>query len=86
MALTVGASWLPLPTALIGDQVPPPLQGVAIGWLRTMTDSGQILGPLVMGAVADAVDLSTPFLLGAALLMAAAWQCGRQARVLSAST
>ncbi len=75
-----------LPTALIGDQVPPPLQGVAIGWLRTMTDSGQILGPLVMGAVADAVDLSTPFLVGAALLMAAAWQCGRQARVISAST
>jgi MFS family permease len=67
MALTVGASWLPLPTALIGDQVPPPLQGVAIGWLRTMTDSGQILGPLVMGAVADAVDLSTPFLLGGGL-------------------
>jgi DHA1 family multidrug resistance protein-like MFS transporter len=75
-----------LPTALIGDQVPAPLQGVAIGWLRTMTDSGQILGPLVMGAVADAVDLSTPFLLGAALLMAAAWQCGRQARVILAST
>ena len=75
-----------LPTALIGDQVPPPLQGVAIGWLRTMTDSGQILGPLVMGAIADAVDLSTPFLVGAALLMAATWQCGRQARARSAST
>jgi len=64
-----------LPTALIGDQVPPALQGVAIGWLRTMTDSGQILGPLVMGALADAVDLSTPFLLGAALLVAIAWRC-----------
>jgi MFS family permease len=69
-----------LPTALIGDQVPPALQGVAIGWLRTMTDSGQILGPLVMGALADAVDLSTPFLLGAALLVATAWRC-RQIRV-----
>jgi MFS family permease len=75
-----------LPTALIGDQAPPHLQGVAIGWLRTMTDTGQILGPLVMGALADAVDLSTPFLLGAALLMATAWQCRRQARVLSGST
>ena len=71
-----------LPTALVGDQVPPPLQGVAIGWLRTMTDSGQILGPLVMGALADAVDLSTPFLVGAALLMATAWQCRRQASVI----
>ena len=72
-----------LPTALIGDQVPPALQGVAIGWLRTMTDSGQILGPLVMGALADAVDLSTPFLLGAALLVATAWRC-RQITVTSA--
>jgi MFS family permease len=33
-----------LPTALIGDRVAPSLQGVAIGWLRTMTDSGHILG------------------------------------------
>jgi hypothetical protein len=69
-----------LPTALIGDRVAPPLQGVAIGWLRTMTDSGHILGPpLVMGALADAVHLSTPFPLAAALLMAMAWRCLRQA-------
>jgi MFS family permease len=74
-----------IPTAVIGDQVPPDLQGVAIGWLRTMTDSGQILGPLVMGALADAVDLSAPFLFGAALLSATAWQCRRQANAVSAA-
>jgi MFS transporter, DHA1 family, multidrug resistance protein len=68
-----------LPTALIGDRVAPPLQGVAIGWLRTMTDSGQILGPLVMGVLADAVHLSTPFLLAAALVSVLAWRCHRQA-------
>jgi DHA1 family multidrug resistance protein-like MFS transporter len=68
-----------LPTAIIGDQVQPSLQGVAIGWLRMMTDSGQIVGPLVMGALADGVDLSTPFLVGSALLMMVAWQCWRQA-------
>ena len=60
------------------------MHGLAIGWLRTMTDSGQILGPLVMGACADAVDLSTPFHLGAALLLAAAWRCGRQGRLTPA--
>jgi hypothetical protein len=43
-----------------------------------MTDSGQIVGPLVMGALADAVDLSAPFLVGSALLAMAAWQCGWQ--------
>jgi DHA1 family multidrug resistance protein-like MFS transporter len=67
-----------LPTALIGDRVAPPLQGVAIGWLRTMTDSGHILGPLVMGALADAVHLSAPFLLAGMLVSVIAWRCHRQ--------
>ncbi len=62
-----------LPTAVIGDQVPPALLGVAIGWLRTMTDTGQIVGPLVMGALADHVDLSAPFLGGSVLLVVLAW-------------
>jgi len=70
----------PLPTAIIGDRVQPSLQGVAIGWFRMMTDSGQIVGPLVMGALADGVDLSAPFLVGSALLMIVAWQCRRQAK------
>lgn len=68
-----------VPTALMSDQVPRPLQGVAIGWLRTMTDGGQIVGPLLMGFLADAVDLSAPFLFGAVLLTATAWRCRRQA-------
>ena len=83
-SLAIGAAAglvAPIPTAHVGDQVPPPLQGVAIGWLRTMTDGGQILGPLVMGALADAVDLATPFLFGAALLIATAWPCRRRAEV-----
>jgi MFS family permease len=75
----------PLPTALIGDRVPPGLQAVAIGWLRTLTDTGQIVGPLAMGALADAVDLSSPFYLGAALLIATAWRCRSHARAMSAA-
>jgi MFS family permease len=68
-----------VPTALVSDQVPSPLHGVAIGWLRMMTDGGQIVGPLAMGFLADAVDLAAPFLLGAILLGTTAWQCHRQA-------
>ena len=85
-SLAIGAAAgfvAPIPTAVIGDQVPPSLQGVAIGWLRIMTDSGQILGPLVMGALADGVGLSAPFLVGAALLTATAWQCRRQASAMA---
>ena len=72
-----------LPTAIVGDLVPPSLQGIAVGWLRTVTDAGQIVGPLVMGALADAVDLSAPFLFAALLLVAGAWQCGRRAGAMS---
>jgi MFS family permease len=74
-----------VPTALTSDQVERPLQGVAIGWLRTMSDSGQIGGPLVMGALADAVDLSAPFLFGAALLAVMAWRCHRRAHAMAAT-
>jgi MFS transporter, DHA1 family, multidrug resistance protein len=79
LAIGGGAGFVAgLPTALIGDRVAPPLQGVAIGWLRTMTDSGHILGPLVMGALADAVHLSAPFLFAGALVSLLAWRCARQ--------
>ena len=74
-----------VPTALASDQVESALQGIAIGWLRTMSDSGQILGPLVMGALADGIDLSAPFLMGAALLAGTAWQCRRQASAMAAA-
>jgi MFS family permease len=69
---------MPLPTALIGDRVPPHLHGVAVGWLRTMTDTGHILGALVMGVLADAVDIAAPFACGAGMLFVVAWLCHRQ--------
>jgi MFS family permease len=64
-----------IPTAVLGDRVSPPLQAIAIGWLRTVGDSGFIVGPLVFGALADATLLSAPFMLGAAILAAIAWCC-----------
>jgi MFS family permease len=74
-----------LPTALVGDLVAPAQHGVAVGWLRTMTDAGHILGPAAMGALADATQLSAPFLFAAALLIAVAWRCQRRAIPLSTS-
>ena len=62
-----------LPTSIVGDRVAAPLHGVAIGWLRTVTDTGMLLGPLAMGALADAVHLTAPFLCGAALVCTLAW-------------
>jgi MFS family permease len=75
-----------IPTTATSDQVEPALQGIAIGWIRTMSDSGQIIGPLLMGAAADAVDVSAPFLIGAALFAGAAWKCCRYARAATAAS
>ena len=74
-----------LPTAFIGDRVGSPLHGVAVGWLRTMTDGGQILGPIVMGAVADAMHIPVTFLLASALLVTIAWRCHRHVVTPTAS-
>lgn len=64
-----------LPAALLGDIVPPELRGLAVGWLRTIADTAQIVGPLAMGALADGVDLTAPFVASAALLLVVAWWC-----------
>jgi predicted MFS family arabinose efflux permease len=68
-----------LPTAIVGDRVAPGLSGIAIGWLRTVTDAGMLFGPLVTGALADAIDLGAPFRLAALVLGALAWWCHRAA-------
>jgi predicted MFS family arabinose efflux permease len=76
LALGAAAGFVaPLPTAVIADRALPPIQGLAIGWLRTVTDGGQIVGPLVMGICADGLGLSAPFQLGALLLVGAAGWC-----------
>lgn len=87
LALGAAAGFVaPLPTAVIADRTAGTLQqALAIGWLRTMTDSGQILGPLVMGACGDALGLSAPFELGAIALIVTALACGASSSVTPAT-
>jgi MFS family permease len=68
-----------LPTTIIGDRVDPSLHGIAIGWLRTVTDAGMMLGPLLMGPLADAFGIATPFLVAGIISCALAWACHRHA-------
>jgi MFS transporter, ACDE family, multidrug resistance protein len=68
-----------LPTTIIGDRVDPSQHGIAIAWLRTATDAGMLVGPLVMGPLADAVDVTAPFLLAGIVSCALAWTCHRHA-------
>ncbi len=68
-----------LPTTIIGDRVDPSLHGIAIGWLRTVTDAGMLLGPLLMGPLADTFGLAAPFLVAGTITCALAWACRRHA-------
>lgn len=68
-----------LPAAIVADRVDPSQHGIAIGWLRTVTDVGMLLGPLVMGSLADAVDLAAPFVCAAVLAGTCGLLCARHA-------
>lgn len=68
-----------LPTTIIGDRVDPALHGIAIGWLRTVTDAGMMVGPLLMGPLADTFGLAAPFLAAGIITCALAWACHRHA-------
>jgi MFS family permease len=68
-----------LPAAVVGDRVAPPFTGIAVGWLRMVTDAGMLLGPVALGALADALQITAPFLCAALLVSALAWWCHREA-------
>jgi MFS family permease len=68
-----------LPTTIIGDRVDSSLHGIAIAWLRTATDTGMMVGPLAMGARADTMDLTVPFVLAGIILCMLAFTCHRHA-------
>jgi MFS family permease len=66
-----------LPTAIVGDLVPPAQQAIAVGWLRTISDAGMLIGPLALGALGDAVHLSAPFVCAGLLAGGLASSCRR---------
>jgi DHA1 family multidrug resistance protein-like MFS transporter len=68
-----------LPTTIIGDRVDASRHGIAVGWLRAATDAGMLVGPLVMGPLADAVGVGGPFVLAGIISCAFAWACYRDA-------
>ena len=72
-----------LPTTIIGGRVDSSQHGAAIAWLRMATDAGMLLGPLVMGQLADALDLTVPFILAGMISSVLAAACYRHALTAS---
>lgn len=69
--LASGLASIPPPT-IVGDLAPAGAEGSAVGLYRTSGDLGFIIGPLVMGAIADAGAFTTGFIVSGALLGVAA--------------
>lgn len=69
--LASGLASIPPPT-MVGDLAPRGAEGSAVGLYRTSGDLGFIVGPLVMGMVADAGAFSSGFIISGLLLGVAA--------------
>ena len=60
------------PTAYAADSAPPGMNAAAMGAYRMLSDAGYVLGPLLLGALADSGGLNSPFWAAASVLVAAA--------------
>ncbi len=69
--LTSGLASIPPPT-MVGDLAPPGAEGSAVGLYRTSGDFAFIVGPIVMGAMADAGAFPAGFIISGVLLGVAA--------------
>ncbi|OGO19336.1 MAG: hypothetical protein A2Z14_01395 [Chloroflexi bacterium RBG_16_48_8] len=65
LAAGVGTS---VPVAYIVNVVDEKSQGIALGFYRTLTDIGMLLGPVVMGWIGDRSSISTGVLVNAGLV------------------
>ncbi len=69
--LTSGLASISPPT-MVGDLAPPGSEGAAVGLYRTAGDLGFIVGPLMMGMMADVGAFAPGFAVSGAFLLAAA--------------
>ncbi|MBE3559736.1 MAG: MFS transporter [Ktedonobacteraceae bacterium] len=67
----VASGMLPAATAMVGDSIPPERQGRWLGMITTAQASGVALGPAIGGFLYQVWGFITPFLLSAAIALAA---------------
>jgi len=61
----------PGPTAIVGDVAPPDARGVAVAGYRTAGDIGALIGPIVVGLVAEHLGYGPAFIAVAAMAVVA---------------
>ena len=60
------------PPAMVGDLAPEGIEGSAVGVYRMSGDLGFVVGPLVLGAIADTGAFTSGFFVTGAVMMLAA--------------
>lgn len=79
--LAIGTATIgPAPAAFVADIAPPDLRGLAMGLYRSAGDAGFLLGPIALGALADATSISIGLTANAVLFVIATTQFGFAAR------
>ncbi len=79
--LAIGTATIgPAPAAYVADIAPPDLRGLAMGLYRSAGDAGFLLGPIALGALADATSIPIGLTVNAVLFVVATTQFGVAAR------
>lgn len=81
LLLAAGSALIgPAPAAFVADITPPELRGIAMGMYRTAGDAGFFLGPIALGALADATSIPWALSANALIFLAATSSFGIAAR------
>ena len=81
LLLAIGTATIgPAPAAYVADIAPPDLRGLAMGLYRSAGDAGFLLGPIALGALADATSIPIGLTANAVLFVVATTQFGVLAR------
>jgi len=79
--LAIGTATIgPAPAAFVADIAPVELRGLAMGLYRSAGDAGFLLGPIALGALADATSIPTALAVNAMLFVGATSLFGVVAR------
>jgi DHA1 family multidrug resistance protein-like MFS transporter len=81
LLLAIGTATIgPAPAAYVADIAPPDLRGLAMGLYRSAGDAGFLLGPIALGALADATSIQVALAANAGIFVVATTQFGVAAR------
>jgi len=81
LLLAVGTSIMgPAPAAYAANVAPDEVRGLAMGLYRSAGDLGFVLGPVVLGAIADATTLGGALAVNAVIVLAVTLLFGATAR------